>query len=379
MKNMIYYMKKFGNRSLDEMTFNEVDSLILCQLSYLNFENLVPTLDDNDHYINFQDLINEDLLIIKLCEGTLDPKLNRRLLKLIRKKERFKKMKINYFVKKFNPRVSKQFCASTFIFDCFAHITFQGTDPSIIGWKEDFEISCLEKIPAQEEAVNYLNKVCSVYHGPIYVGGHSKGGNLAYYSVLNCSPINRERIIKVYNHDGPGFKTDDLFKTDAYNELKSRMIKIVPQDTIVGLLMNHNDCHEVVECYGKSIIQHNAYTWKINNIGHLSFIESKSIRYKVFAKASKEWMDNISDEERKRFIDNFFTLIGANGNVGVIDVIKHPFLYIKSVRKKKKKMPKEERQFIHHIIFSYGPIAKRIKKEYKEKRKHLRRLKKKGF
>ncbi len=379
MKNIIYYMKKFGNRSLDEMTFNEVDSLILCQLSYLNFENLVPSLDDNDISVNFQDLIHEDLMIIKLCEGTLDRKLNRRLLKLIRKKERFKNLKINFFAKQFNPRVSKQFCAVTFIFDCFAHITFQGTDPSIIGWKEDFEISCLEKIPAQEEAVNYLNKVCSIYHGPIYVGGHSKGGNLAFYSVINCEDSNRDRIIRVYNHDGPGFKTDDIFKTPAYKSLKSRMIKIVPKDTVVGLLMNHTDTHEVVECYGKSILQHDPYTWKINSIGHLNFLESGSIRYKVFAKASKEWMDSISDEERRKFIDIFFELIGATGNVGVIDVIKHPFIYLKSVHKKKKKMPKEESEFIHHIIFSYGTFAKKIKKEYKEKKKHLRKLKKKGF
>ena len=41
MKNIIYYMKKFGDRTLDEIPFNEVDSLILCQLSYLNYENLI--------------------------------------------------------------------------------------------------------------------------------------------------------------------------------------------------------------------------------------------------------------------------------------------------------------------------------------------------
>ena len=381
MKNIIYYMKKFGNRTLDEMPFNEVDSLILCQLSYLNYENLVPGLDEIDDSIDYSELIHEDLMIIKMCQGTIDRNLNRKLLKLIRKKSRFKHMKINFYHRKFNPRVSKQFCAMTFIFDRFAHITFQGTDPSIIGWKEDFEMSFLEKIPAQVEAVSYLDRVAKIYHGPLYIGGHSKGGNLAYYSILNCEPHIRERTMRVFNHDGPGFKTNDIYHTEAYKEMKSRMIKVVPKDTIVGLLMHHNDAHQVVECYGAHFLQHDVFTWKINNIGHLNFLSNGSIRYKIFAKASMIWMDSISDEERKRFTDTFFNLIGAMGNVSVIDAIKHPLTYWRTVHRRYKKMSQEDRKFLYNILFSYGKVSRQVKKDFRQKRRHLRQLKrlKKGF
>lgn len=375
MKNIIYYMKKFGDRTLDEIPFNEVDSLILCQLSYLNYENLVPGLDELDEDILFSELIEEDMMIIKLCQGTFDVKLNRKLLKLIRKKERFKNLRLNYYHRKFNPRALKQFCGVTFILDRYAHVTYQGTDPSMIGWKEDFMMSILDEIPAQFEAVKYLEEVAKIYHGPLFVGGHSKGGNLAYYAVLKCNPHIRERIMRVFNFDGPGFKTNDIYHTEAYYEIKSRMIKVVPKDTIVGLLMHHNDAHMVVECYGAHFLQHDVFTWKINKIGHLNFLSSTSIKYKVFDKASTEWMESIIDDDRKHFTETFFTLLGAMGNVSVLDAIKHPFTYWKTVRRKYKKMSVEDRKFLLDIFNSYGKISKRIRKEFKERKKKLRELK----
>ena len=45
MGNIIDYVYEYGNYTFSEMPLNEVDSLVLCQLIYLDYENYVPGLE----------------------------------------------------------------------------------------------------------------------------------------------------------------------------------------------------------------------------------------------------------------------------------------------------------------------------------------------
>ena len=46
MKSINYFLKKFGHKTFEEFLFNEVDSLIFCQISYLNLQSFVQSIDE---------------------------------------------------------------------------------------------------------------------------------------------------------------------------------------------------------------------------------------------------------------------------------------------------------------------------------------------
>ncbi len=78
------------------------------------------------------------------------------------------------------------------------------------------------------------------------MGGHSKGGNIAVYSAMECDSSIQSRIIKIYSHDGPGFK-EDILKGGKYELIKDKIYKILPQSSIVGMLLHHQEDYVVVE------------------------------------------------------------------------------------------------------------------------------------
>ena len=98
-----------------------------------------------------------------------------------------------------------QFAAMTFTAKKqFTYVGFRGTDTSLAGWKENFNMAFADAVPAQHQALRYLEAIAAKTTGPLYVGGHSKGGNLAEYAALKAAPEIQARIERVFIHDGPG-------------------------------------------------------------------------------------------------------------------------------------------------------------------------------
>lgn len=366
MKNITYFLKKFGNKSFDEFPFNEVDSLILCQLAYLNYNHIVPLFEENKDPVRYVDILIDDLVIIKMCENTLDERYNRQFLRILRSKKRYRDVFVNDYRNIFEPSQSKQFSAITFFFNDLMFIAYQGTGPTLVGWKEDFNMAVLDEIPAQEEALQYLYDITSKYDKKFYMGGHSKGGNLVSFAALNASEDVQKRIIHVYNHDGPGFKKS-INENPRFALIEPIFTKYIPEDSMVGLLLHHTDQYSVIECYGMSIIQHDPYLWKINKSGHFKLIENGSFRYRVFEKANREWIDSISAEDRSRFIDLAFDLIGVSGNIGILDIKKHPIAFSRSLKRRYLLLSNEDHQFMRDILKRYPKISKRIRKELRKK------------
>ncbi|MDE6047154.1 MAG: DUF2974 domain-containing protein, partial [Anaeroplasmataceae bacterium] len=181
MKNILYYVKQFGNCSFEDFPFNEVDGLILSQISYMNLDSVLPTIDDTMEDVSLLEVLDEAHLKIA-CENTLDRKKNYKLIKLLQKTTRYEGLCMNYFSNQFNVEEVEQFCAMTFLFKDFMFIAYRGTDITLLGWKENLNMSYLDIIPSQKEATRYLERVAGKRELPIYLGGHSKGGNLAVYA-----------------------------------------------------------------------------------------------------------------------------------------------------------------------------------------------------
>ena len=239
MSNIIDYAEKELN-TLEKKAFNPIDSLVLAQFSYIHFDNVMKALKKEKTNIMIKDLFKAEYFD-KMLSDVRDDVSNHKLLTALAANPRFRDMGISNYVNKLDSQLEKQFSATTFFIDAdTAYVAFRGTDSTIVGWKEDFNMSFTMPVPSQDEAVRYLNAFGNDFKGKIIVGGHSKGGNLAVYATMYCQREINNRIIQVYCHDGPGFQ-EEVFHSDPYLNIASRLHKTLPQSSTVGMLLEYQD------------------------------------------------------------------------------------------------------------------------------------------
>lgn len=270
MSNLIDYIKWRGDLELQVDEFNEVDGAILARFSYFPFDTLI----EKDQVVSIRDLsirfMGKDINKLQiLWPDDVD------LFPTMGMSNRFGELMAGHFVKVFDQAEEKQFAAiSVFLPDNSVYISFRGTDNSIVGWKEDFNMSFKSHMSSQISAKEYVQKISKIYPDKkIRVGGHSKGGNLAVYSAIFSSEDIKERILKVYNFDGPGF-CEDIIECEEYNKIIDKVYTYIPKSSIIGRLMNHKEENIVVESVEKGIMQHDIYSWQVICT---KFIEAESL------------------------------------------------------------------------------------------------------
>ena len=296
--------------------FNDVDALIFTQLSYLNFGEIVSADFAEKTKIadvwekfrssqNFSERKNVGLVINPLSVD---------LLEAAAKSVRFSSVELSGFVDKFDDGAEEQFCALVFSFDGKHFVAFRGTDDTIVGWKEDFNLAFKDKVLAQIDAANYLSSFLNALKTPdeIFVGGHSKGGNLAIFSVSELSAENFSKIKKIYNFDGPGFSREKLLSSE-FEKLRPLVKSFFPQFSIVGQLFEHFDEFNVVESSGQFLMQHDPFTWAVRGASFV-FKESLDEKSEYFSRTFNGWLEKIQDDKREQFVEAVFSVIGATKN-----------------------------------------------------------------
>ncbi|MBQ9298208.1 MAG: DUF2974 domain-containing protein [Clostridia bacterium] len=302
MANINDYLIWRGDLKINKDTpFNEVDSMILARFSYLRFDKIkmddTETIEsisskmkslDNDEF-----LYNGDKeLITNLGEST-----------------RFKNMQITDYVKKADKEVEKQFGAVTIhISDKEMYISFIGTDSTITGWKEDFNMAFMDNVPCQLEGKEYVEKIANKYPDKkIRIGGHSKGGNVAIYSAVTVSNAVQKRIIKGYNYDGPGFNKKMIEKYKN-SEILNKLETYMPQDSIIGRILEHEEKCEISLSIEKGIYQHDIFSWQVLR-DDLIKSEKLTDNSEAMGKTLKEWLATTKPEQRKIFFDGIFEVL----------------------------------------------------------------------
>lgn len=307
MANMMDYLDWRGDLTFSQSPFNEVDNLILAQLTYVNFDYIVPpsvsgesmTMEEaSERYFAMYD------------EGTIANfgpliGISARLFKKAGASRRFSNVRLSNFVNVVDLDQTKQFAAIHFLLeDGSLFITFRGTDNTIVGWKENFNMSFTTPVPSQYEAVRYLEETAGDTAMPLRLGGHSKGGNLAVYAAVQCSPSIQSRIIEVYNNDGPGFD-ERMTKSEAYRSMLSRVKKIVPQSSIVGMLLEHEEEYIVVQSNQKRFMQHDAMSWEVMG-AQFVHVDNVTQESRMLNVALKSWLDRMDKAQREQFVDAMF-------------------------------------------------------------------------
>ena len=194
-------------------------------------------------------------------------------------------------------------------------LVFRGTDDTLVGWKEDFNMSFRCPVPAQELAAAYLWDAAAQHTGTLLLCGHSKGGNLAVYAAANCAPAIQSRILAVYNYDGPGFP-ESVLRQAGYQAICDRVQTFVPQSSVIGMLLGHEERYTVVHSARMGIYQHDLYSWDVEN-GHFVSLESVNQRSRFIDTTLKAWLASLTPAERERFINAVFYLL-AQTNAGTL-------------------------------------------------------------
>lgn len=318
MGTILDYVKEYGDYTFAQKPINEVDSLVLSQFSYLKFDGIVPELGEEKEAVTIG-YLNEHQDKDKLFadERYLVP--NTELFEAMVQSVRFGSMRMNHYANIIETHNETQFSAITFILDDgTVYIAYRGTDETIIGWKEDFNLAFSEPVPGQLRSVKYLNWVAEKITSDFYVGGHSKGGNFAVYASMNCRREYQDRILKIYNHDGPGFRPE-VRESGHYEQIADRVVKIIPHSSVVGMILeSHADGYLVVESKTFGLLQHNPYTWLVSED---KFVEANDI-YKgtrIQDDTLNEWILSMDQEHIHSFVDTLYEVVAASKAETLLD------------------------------------------------------------
>lgn len=318
MGTILDYLKEYGDYTFSEKPLNEVDSLILCQFAYLKFDGIVPSPGKGPVPVSMGYLdAHQDK--DKLFADERYRKNNTALFQGMLDSPRFSTLRMSHYVNRIETEQETQFSAITFFLeDGTIYVAYRGTDETIVGWKEDFNLAFSEPVIGQLRSVEYLNETASDFEKSFYVGGHSKGGNFAAYAAMNCKKDIQDRIVKIYSHDGPGFRPE-IREQGHYEKIAGRVEKIIPHSSLVGMLLeSHAAGYKVVESKSFGLLQHDPYTWLVREDG---FVRAKDIYKgrKFMDETLNAWILSMNEEEIRSFVDTLYEVVSASKAATLID------------------------------------------------------------
>ncbi len=312
MGNLLDYIAWRGDLTFEQDPFNSIDALILSCLSYVNFDKVVPpksqgklTIEkasEKFFSLHSAEELAQDKSFIKFAPS---------MLRALGQSERFKTAYLSNYVDDTDISREIQFAAVEIdTSDGGVFISFRGTDDTIIGWKEDFNLSFMT-VPAESEAALYLQKVMKGRLDKIRLGGHSKGGHLAVYAALAANSDLTSRIESIYNFDGPGFNHEAM-ESEQFKSIRHKITKIIPESSIVGRLLENTVDPIVVKSTELGIMQHDPLSWQMEG-KQFEICSSTDMISDLFDETMSGWLAEMTFEDRKVFVDELFSVFEASG------------------------------------------------------------------
>lgn len=328
MADLLEYLDWRGDLTLKQAPFCEVDNLILAELAFLDFSGIVPA-PAGGPAVTVREAASRFFVARpageKINMGVLVPDKIPELLRKMAASRRFGSMKLSGFVDHLDIENAEQFAALTVeTGDGMIYLAFRGTDDTLAAWKEDLMLAYLPEVPAQRMAVEYTVRMAQQYpRRNLRLGGHSKGGNLAIWAGVFVPEKIQRRIRQVWSNDGPGFLAD-IRVLPQYRQVEKRVVSIVPQSSVVGMLLNHEEKQIIVESSQSGLLQHDGFSWQV--LGD-RFVRADHMtrQSKLSDRALREWVERMSMEQKARFVDGLFEVLSASG-AGTLSDLKEDWL-----------------------------------------------------
>ena len=316
------YLRWRGDLPLARDGFNEVDNLVLCICSYLNFRRFddLKTTDPTGAVAlpEVAARLTEEDEQLGLSELDYIP-----LMRLAAETERFRDVRMFGFTHEWDEEKEMQFDAVSYLLpDNTLFVSFMGTDTSLVGWKEDFNMSFLSAVPAQERATAYSAAMAAACpNRKLRIGGHSKGGNLAAWAAIHIpAALQKQRLLAAYNNDGPGF-SHDMVETEAYRRVADKLHTYIPESSIVGVLLEHAEDYAVIDSSNRSIMQHEPMSWNVEG-PRFVHLGQRSQMGKLSDDVLRQWIGSMTPQEREQFSDALFDVLSLSGKARTLDDLR---------------------------------------------------------
>lgn len=325
MGTLLEYLAWRGDLSLSQVPLGPVDALILSNLAYVHFQDLIPARPGLGVPLAqaaqaFLDLPQEETEDRVRCDN------DRKLLRALLDAPRFSGLTLTFHQDIFSSQRETQFAALAIRLEQGqTFLAFRGTDSTLVGWKEDFNMSFLDTVPAQQAALDYLTAWTAHSPGPVILGGHSKGGNMAVYAAALAAPAVRDWVKAVYNNDGPGF-TKKVLSAPGYLELIPRIRSFVPQSSVVGMLLEHEEPYTVVKSRQLGIFQHDPYSWEVQRGGFV-VVDQVTQGSRKLDQTLKNWLDALTPQDREIFLDGLYQALAGTQARSLDDLAQPKHLY----------------------------------------------------
>ena len=345
MATLFDYVFWRGDLTLAQDAWRPADSALLASLCYLNpgdpargtegiglrdFALSLPDRKDNQLYRD-----------------------RRTLCVLMAGSRRWGEIRISRFVYEVNPEAGIQFAAfCAGLPDGTSAVCYRGTDASLVGWREDFELSYASPVPAQTAAVRYLEEAPE---GPLLLLGHSKGGNLAAYAAAHAPEAVQGRIRDVWSFDGPGLD-DATIASAGYQRVRERIHSLIPQSSVIGLLMDYHPDYTIVRADAASLMQHNLHTWQMDGPSFAE-VAATSFSSQLIDRTLHDWLKAAAPEERQRFVESVFHVLEASGARTLQELGKLDLPAVGQMMKAVSELREEDRKLVSTLFGRFFSLS----------------------
>ena len=348
MGNIMDYISWRGDLTFAQSPFNEVDNLILACFSYVNLDRIPAVTRQKG--IELKKLVKEFKKLHTIKELEADKSFIRLapfMMFEMAESVRFGNCVIRNYVNEIVTEAEQQFSAVEIVLDDgTSYISFRGTDDTIIGWKEDFNLST-GVVPAQERAVEYMQRISDKASGMLRVGGHSKGGNLAIYGSVMCKSAH-DKILEIYSNDGPGF-SKEFQESPETAEMMPKIIRIIPEYSIIGTLLEHEKQPIIVASTSRGLLQHDGFSWEVQGPGLVrrDSLNKTALR---FIEILHKWIDGMDTEQKRLLIEDLFATLQASGYENLSEVQSGGLKSLAAMVKRLDKFAPESRGMMQELL-----------------------------
>ena len=316
------YLQWRGDLPLTRDAFNEVDNLLLCIVSYIDFRRITQLKSFDPA---------EAMPIGEVCallteedeQLGLSPEDYIPVMRAMALTERFRDVKMFAFEDSYDEEKVMQFSAVSFLLpDKSVFVAYRGTDTTLVGWIEDFNMSFMSAVPAQLRAAEYAVEVAqAVPHRALRLGGHSKGGNLAAWAAIHLpKKLQNKQLVEVYNNDGPGFDKKVL-ESAEYARVEDKIHTFIPEASIVGMLLEHAEDYTIIDSTNHSLMQHEPLSWNVLG-NRFIYLGQRSEAARLGDNVVRDWLAAMSVEERKEFVEALHSILSVSGKVKTLEDLR---------------------------------------------------------
>nr|WP_296084766.1 DUF2974 domain-containing protein [uncultured Blautia sp.] len=348
MGNIMDYISWRGDLTFAQSPFNEVDNLILACFSYVNLDRIPAVTRQKG--IELKKLVKEFKKLHTIKELEADKSFIRLapfMMFEMAETVRFGNCVIRNYVNEIVTEAEQQFSAVEIVLeDGTSYVSFRGTDDTIIGWKEDFNLST-GVVPAQERAVEYMQRISDKASGMLRAGGHSKGGNLAIYGSVMCKSAH-DKILEIYSNDGPGF-SKEFQESPETAEMMPKIIRIIPEYSIIGTLLEHEKQPIIVASTSRGLLQHDGFSWEVQGPGLVrrDSLNKTALR---FIEILHKWIDGMDTEQKRLLIEDLFATLQASGYENLSEVQSGGIKSLAAMVKRLDKFAPESRGMMQELL-----------------------------